>query len=243
MGEINTSKSMRLISELMCNHTFQGSPLPENIVFIAACNPYRIREKKSSGKQEKIGLDVIQAHEQMKRLNVREKEDIDLVYSVHPLPHSLLNFVFYFGDVKPEDEQNYIYNMIRPVIEKTYYKGEIPKDKEKEDDKIKKLKKFENLSESNIKEGYIILKQLLKEKPIIDNAENNNEKNETKIMNNDDKDNNKKNDVEKNKEIKKEVISIKNIYNNNKNENDNVENKNEDVSKNKEKNDNKLNKE
>ena len=109
--------------------------------------------------------------------------------------------------------------------------------------KIKKLKKFENLSESNIKEGYIILKQLLKEKPIIDNAENNNEKNETKIMNNDDKDNNKKNNVEKNKEIKKEVISIKNIYNNYKNENDNVKNKNEDVSKNKEKNDNKLNKE
>ena len=53
----------------------------------------------------------------------------------------------------------------------------------------------------------------------------------------------KKNDVEKNKEIKKEVISIKNIYNNNKNENDSVENKNEDGSKNKEKNDNKLNKE
>jgi len=35
-----------LISELMCKHTCQGKILPSNIVFIAACNPYRQREKK-----------------------------------------------------------------------------------------------------------------------------------------------------------------------------------------------------
>ena len=43
-------------------------------------------------------------------------------------------------------------------------------------EKIKKLKKFENLNESNVKEGYSILQQLIKEKPIlnIDNENNNN---------------------------------------------------------------------
>ena len=73
LDEINTCKSMGLISELMCKHSCQGSPLPENIVFIAACNPYRMREKKSGVKEEKIGLDINQAHNQMKQLNQKEK--------------------------------------------------------------------------------------------------------------------------------------------------------------------------
>ena len=46
-------------------------------------------------------------------------------------------------------------------------------------EKIKKLKKFENSSESNVREGYSILKQLIKEKPIVNDDENeiNEEKN------------------------------------------------------------------
>ncbi len=41
-------------------------------------------------------------------------------------------------------------------------------------DKIKKLKKFENLSESNVKEGYQLLKDMIKEKPLDVNSNNNN---------------------------------------------------------------------
>ena len=123
LDEINTSKSMGLISELMCKHTCQGEPLPENIVFIAACNPYRIREKKA-GNEEKIGLGIDQAHNQLKQLNQKEAEDLraskssDLVYTVNPLPHSLLNFVFYFGKLKPDDEKKYIKCIIQKAIEK-----------------------------------------------------------------------------------------------------------------------------
>ena len=148
LDEINTCKSMGLISELMCKHTMQGESLPENIVFIAACNPYRLRDNKKILKEEKIGLNVNQAHNQLKQLNQKEKEEIqsnkggDLVYSVNPLPHSLLNFVFYFGQLKSEDEQNYIKCIIRKVIEKIYYKKNPILPEEKEDDKIKKLKKL-----------------------------------------------------------------------------------------------------
>ena len=42
-------------------------------------------------------------------------------------------------------------------------------------EKIKKLKKFENLSENNVKDGYDILKKLIKEKPIIYDDNNNND--------------------------------------------------------------------
>jgi pre-mRNA-processing factor 40 len=45
-------------------------------------------------------------------------------------------------------------------------------------EKIKKLKKFENLSENNVKDGYDILKKLIKEKPIIYDDNNNDNKSE-----------------------------------------------------------------
>ena len=66
-------------------------------------------------------------------------------------------------------------------------------------EKIKKLKKFENLNESNVKEGYSILKQLIKEKPIIydDNDKN------------DDKGSENKNDKEKSNNNEKEHFNEK----------------------------------
>ena len=148
LDEINTCKSMGLISELMCKHTCQGEPLPENIVFIAACNPYRMRDKKS-GNQEKVGLDINQAHNQLKQLNQKEAEDIkankggDLVYTVNPLPHSLLNFVFYFGKLKPEDEKKYISCIVEKVIEKIYYlPNNTQKDKKNDYEKMNILKQL-----------------------------------------------------------------------------------------------------
>ena len=84
----------------------------------------------------------------MKQLNQKEKDMIkenkgsDLVYTVNPLPHSLLNFVFYFGALKKEDEQDYIKCIIKKVMEKIYYKGKPPKEEKDEDKKIKLLKKL-----------------------------------------------------------------------------------------------------
>jgi len=64
-------------------------------------------------------------------------------------------------------------------------------------EKIKKLKKFENLSESNVKEGYSILKQLIKDKPIIyeDNNESNDDKNNQKDLNDINKDKESQNNI------------------------------------------------
>ena len=145
LDEINTCKSMGLISELMCKHSCQGKPLPSNIVFIAACNPYRKREVKEK-KDDKVGLDINLAHKQIKYLNAKELEDIkkaknsDLVYTVHPLPHSLLNFVFDFGNLTSDQENDYIRCIIKEAINKKYYKGEKPKDEDEEDKELTKLK-------------------------------------------------------------------------------------------------------
>ena len=119
LDEINTCKSMGLISELMCKHSYQGKRLPSNIVFIAACNPYRCYEK---GKRVTAGLDVNQAHKQKKNLNERDLERLrknannNLVYTVNPLPYSLLNYVFDFGNLEKNDEYKYIESIIEKPI-------------------------------------------------------------------------------------------------------------------------------
>ena len=118
LDEINTCKSMGLISELMCKHSYQGKTLSSNVVFIAACNPYRYGIKIS------VGLSVDKACKEQKKLNEREKKKIkrnantDLVYTVNPLPHSLLNYVFDFGNLEPNDEIKYIESIVEKSIKK-----------------------------------------------------------------------------------------------------------------------------
>ena len=73
LDEINTCKSMGLISELMCKNSYQGNQLPTNIIFIGACNPYR---KAGVTKEEIVGLDVNLAYREKNNLNDQEKENI-----------------------------------------------------------------------------------------------------------------------------------------------------------------------
>ena len=39
--EANTTDSIGLIKEIMCDKRMRGKPIREDIKFIAACNPYR----------------------------------------------------------------------------------------------------------------------------------------------------------------------------------------------------------
>ena len=127
LDEINTCKSMGLISEILCKRTYQGNPIPENIAFIAACNPYRI---DNNNKKNRNGLNAANAQKEI-RNNLKDQKEKDkvknssnncpLVYAVNPLPHSLLNFVFDFGRVSDEDEKKYIINII-DEIQTEYFK-------------------------------------------------------------------------------------------------------------------------
>ena len=100
--EINTCNSMGLLSEILCKNSYRGKPINERFVFIAACNPYRLLTHKRK-------MDEILLH---KKVNKNM-----LVYSVNPLPHSLLNFVLYFGKLKASDEKEYIKSMVKSTME------------------------------------------------------------------------------------------------------------------------------
>ena len=109
LDEINACNCLGLISELICKHSCNGETLPENMVFIAACNPFRKQEDK-----EKDGLKFENTENSSSYSN--------LVYKVNQLPDSLLNYVINFGSLsdQKDDEEKYIENIIKESIEKKY---------------------------------------------------------------------------------------------------------------------------
>ena len=109
--EINTCNSLGLITEIMCNHTYLGKKISDNFVFLGACNPYRILTKK----MRESGL-VYYNMKETNKLN-------NLVYTVNPLPHALLNFVFDFASLQPKDEKKYITNTIISIITRMKREG------------------------------------------------------------------------------------------------------------------------
>ena len=102
--EINTCNSMGLISEILCKHTMQGKKLKFNVIFIAACNPYRI-DSSYTEKRQQIGLIKKGTH-----------QNNTLVYRVNPLPFSLINFIFDFGNLTSEDEEKYIKSILSEAL-------------------------------------------------------------------------------------------------------------------------------
>jgi len=99
LDEINTCNYLGLITEIILKNSCKGEKLTKNAKFIAACNPYRLDIRKKG--KEKIGL-----------IDNEKHSVSNLVYSVNPLPHSLLNFVFDFGSPNEDDIKKYISNMV-----------------------------------------------------------------------------------------------------------------------------------
>ena len=97
--ELNTCDSLVLFTEIFLNRSFGGVKLSKNIKILGACNPYRKRKG---------------------RLNKYHNGDYfnDLVYLVKLLPQSLMYYVFSFGYMGKEDEDEYITNVISKIFNK-----------------------------------------------------------------------------------------------------------------------------
>ena len=141
LDEINTCNCMGLICELMTKHTCQGVELPDNIFFIGACNPYRYGQK---------GVD----NYALKLKDVKEK---NLVYTVNPLPFSLLNFVFNFGNLTSEDEKRYIRNMVVSPITKIFWNEILEKNKNEKNLDPKDIDKYISKEDDSLKNELIKL--------------------------------------------------------------------------------------
>ena len=105
--EMNTCNSMNLLAEMMLKRTMLGEPLLENIVFLGAINPY-IKKTKN---MKQYGLVYN---------NDKSFKSNSLLYTVNPLPHTLMNFVFNFNSLNQKEEREYIKSMIQQNFIKHY---------------------------------------------------------------------------------------------------------------------------
>ena len=110
--EINTGNSMGLLAEIMVKHSVYGKKINSNVIFFAACNPYRLLTPA-----EKNGMQCEFVQNKITRSQ--------LAYPVNPLPHSLLSFVLNFGTISPEEEKKYIFKKIN-----LYLRREMKKNKD-----------------------------------------------------------------------------------------------------------------
>ena len=100
--ELNTCDSLSLITEIFINRTYGRKELAKNIRLIGACNPYR---KKKENKNI-CGLTYQNNND----------NEVPLVYLVNILPQSLMYYVFNFGSLEKENEDQYISSIISDII-------------------------------------------------------------------------------------------------------------------------------
>ncbi|PKY48629.1 hypothetical protein RhiirA4_525636 [Rhizophagus irregularis] len=101
--EINTCNYIGLLADLISHRMFNGKPIHPNIRLFAACNPYRLRAKA----QSEAGLT-----NRVKKFEEQSK----LVYQVKPLPDQILDYVWDYGILKPDDEYRYIQIMVEKEL-------------------------------------------------------------------------------------------------------------------------------
>ena len=100
--EINACNHMSLLAELISWRIFNGKPIHPNIRLFSACNPYRICTKAQS-ETSKVK---------------RYEEKSNLIYQVKPLPDQILDYVWDYGVLKPNDEFKYIQIMVDKELKK-----------------------------------------------------------------------------------------------------------------------------
>ena len=103
--EINTSYSLGTIKRIICEENFrQNYNIPDRFIIICACNSYRFLSEENNNLQ--FGL------------SMRYQKNRKLVYTVNPLPYSLLNFALYFNNISKETAKQYIEKMNEKMNEK-----------------------------------------------------------------------------------------------------------------------------
>jgi len=98
--EINTCEELGLLNEIICHRRMLGRAIHPRVAMLAACNPY----KKAPKNTLTAGLESKQA--------MRGKEGARLVYRVHPLPETMLDYIWDYGSLSSMEERGYIRKMV-----------------------------------------------------------------------------------------------------------------------------------
>lgn len=110
--EFNTTHSISMIKEITCERTLLGQPLPENMVFLGACNPRRYKPDQILF-DNNIGI-------KKDRYDVQQLQTMiggeGLLYTVVPLPETMLEYVWDYGFLDRDTEKKYIATMLKTCV-------------------------------------------------------------------------------------------------------------------------------
>ena len=110
--EFNTTRSIGIIKEITCERTLFGKPLPKNMVFLGACNPRRYKPDQAlfdnniGIKKDRYLVQQLQAAMGGERL----------LYTVVPLPETMLEYVWDYGFLDRNTEKKYISTMLKTCV-------------------------------------------------------------------------------------------------------------------------------
>lgn len=85
---------------------FMGEALPNNVVFMAACNPYRTRQAGTSANLIKAGIE--------KNKTLTGATEV-MLYKVLPPPESMIEIMWNFQELKAEESRIYIETILSSV--------------------------------------------------------------------------------------------------------------------------------
>lgn len=105
LDEVNTCPHLGLVHELLCRHSVHGRLVHPGVLVLTALNPRRRRAPRPDG-ESSPGL-VYNGQQ------AKADDMADLVYRVHPVSPTLLNFVFDFGALGVHVEDDYVASMVK----------------------------------------------------------------------------------------------------------------------------------
>ncbi|GBC06772.1 hypothetical protein RclHR1_07030002 [Rhizophagus clarus] len=125
--EINTCNHLGLLADLISSRVYKGNSIHQNIRLFATCNPYRFHKRIQSGNclankvkrfEERGKVKRFEERSKVKRFEERSKvkrfgERSNLIYQVKLLPSQILDYVWNYDNLYPQDELKYIEVMVK----------------------------------------------------------------------------------------------------------------------------------
>ena len=101
--EFNTSDCIGEITSIFCERKFEDLELHSNLVFVGACNPYRVKSGRNY--KENVGI--------KKKINNTTK--LQAVHIVKPLSDKAFEFIWDFGSLDHDEIKVYVNSMLKRV--------------------------------------------------------------------------------------------------------------------------------
>ena len=118
LDEFNTTEEVGYVKEIIMERRFMGNAIPDNVVFLAACNPFRTKQVRAN--VIKVGIE--------KKHNPKAISQ-NMLYKVLPPPESMIEIMWNFQELKEEERKNYIETIVHSHVKIVEEKPQVVENK------------------------------------------------------------------------------------------------------------------